>query len=155
MKSKRQIEDILVKEIEMISVTNSDRHLPKDELGDITFVLAGLLNVIMKQTNDWDPQRWIDDCIITEVHKINRIFSTSGIMIWGVTSTTEQWTDPFTFQITLNQSKRKFEAYTFKFRDNENSEITYGQYKMFPNYWLAKKRNWKHIMHHKANEEDY
>jgi len=168
MKSIDEIQKMLVSELwkslERIRSINLNLDFYNKILGDTSFLLAGLLELLLKNKyHDWDSKKWIDDSLITKVKLINYSLSIWGVMIWGITSETEQWTEPFYFEIELDPKKMNFSSYTLLFCDVENPEITYENFKQRPDNWDNKlhkdnnldsiERNWKYIINIK-NELD-
>ena len=67
-------------------------------------------------------------------------------MIWGVNDTTEQWTEPFIFEIELTKDEVSYRDFTFLFGDLDNSEISYEDFRDNRDYWTDNNRNWKYII---------
>ena len=78
------------------------------------------------------------------------------MIIWGVENHTEQWAEPFYFDITLNESFTDFTKYTLLFGDLDHPEITYGEYTVNRNLWGQdyysndnwdpSEQNWRYII---------
>lgn len=116
-------------------------------LGNTSFLLAGLLESLLKvKFNDWDNNSWIDDSLITniEIKKNNMIID--GVMIWGRDNTTEQWTDPFSFDIELQNNRINFNKFTIRFCDLEKHGISYEKFKNNRKYWDSIDINWKYVI---------
>lgn len=114
-------------------------------LGETSFLLAALLQRQLEKTIlDWDRQKWIDDSLI-EKYVISGN-SIGGIMIWGLETTTEQWTDPFYFHADFSKDNLHLKNYTFLFCDLEREEISYIEFNKNRNYWNLSNRNWKYII---------
>jgi hypothetical protein len=151
MKTSREIQQMLVSEL----LARSENILGLKEkplyynkvLGDTSFLLAGLLNSLMTENeiNDWGVQKWIDDCLLMDAQIHVDQIRFWGIVIWGIEGTTEQWTDPFYFEMELQEDEQTFSHFTFLFRDEEMTEITYSDFRMNREYWKIKDRNWKYV----------
>lgn len=153
MKSIKEIQEMLVSEL-LKSLVNVNKSLKlnlgyyNETLGDSSFLLAGLLGQILKKRyNDWDIRKWMDDCLLTNIKLNNNILSISGVMIWGIENMSEQWTEPFYFEMKLNHDQTDFIKYTFLFSDLDNTEISYDEYRHNRSYWKSLlERNWKYII---------
>ncbi|MEM6737678.1 MAG: hypothetical protein AAF620_16565, partial [Bacteroidota bacterium] len=121
-------------------------------LGDTSFLLAGLLGMLLKLRGDWDLKKWLDDSLIIGVKLNKSKLSIWGVMIWGMENTTEQWTDPFYFEIELGNEQPDFNEYTFMISDLDNPEIPYEEFRMNRNYWGQTERNWKYVINQKVND---
>ena len=131
-----------IKEIETLLKSELNQHLDKiksnsildcfnDKLEDTSFILAGLLNMLLKNNNPNWKEKWIDDSLITKVKFDNDKISIWGIMIWGKDDTTEQWTEPFYFE-TFSSN---FKQYFFLFGDLDCPEIRYEEFNQNRNFW--------------------
>jgi len=151
VKSIEEILTMLVHELEKYG-HKIDRNSRKNEyyneqLGDTSFLLAGLLELLLKENiTEWDKEKWIDDSLITKIEINNDKLTIEGIMIWGIENTTEQWTDPFCFEIESFISKIDFKKITFLFGDWDYPEVSYEEFKKHRNFWGANDRNWKYII---------
>lgn len=131
-------------EVESISTTLTCYN---EILGDTSFLLAGLLESLLKTNySDWDRKKWIDDSLITNVVIRNDKVIIEGIMIWGREGTTEQWTDPFIFEIEFLKDEISFRRFTFWFCDLEMDEISYEEFRTHRDYWNARSGNWKYVI---------
>lgn len=151
MKPIKDIISMLVNElINHIDKIDSKRIIQiyyNDILGDTSFLLAGLLESLLKKNySDWSNKKWIDDSLITKVDLRNDILKISGVMIWGIENKTEQWTEPFLFEITLVKQKASFKEFTFLFGDLNFQALIYESYKDNTDYWKNTDRNWKYII---------
>ncbi len=151
MKSIKEILGMLVRElikhIDKIKSINPMSIYYNEILGDTSFLLAGLLELLLKKNyNEWDERKWIDDSLITNVIMQNNKLIIEGVMIWGKTDTTEQWTDPFSFEIELLNNKTSFKEFTFLFCDLDNPEITYENFRDNRDYWARTNRKWKYVI---------
>lgn len=157
MKSIVEIENMLIVELKecLHSISeNVSLDYYNELLGDSSFLLAGLLeSQLKKKFVDWNDKKWIDDSLLTKV-KINKTkLSIWGIMIWGKEDTTEQWTEPFYFEITFSRNFEKFEQYSFLFGDLNEPAITYEEFSDNRDYWAKNSvnRNWKYIINSNAS----
>ncbi len=154
MKKLKEIESMLVVELQnnLENVPNLDDHLIyyNDVLGDSSFLLAALLSQLVEKENDWNLERWIDDSLLTEINLTDNKLSIKGVMIWGIENSTEQWTDPFYFEIVFTEDTPNFKEYTFLFCDIDTPEISYEEFNDNRNYWENGFRNWKYILNHQS-----
>ena len=156
-KSIREIEVMLASELwECLSRISSMK--PKlgyynETLGDTSFLLAGLLDSILKIKDDWDSKKWLDDSLLMKVKLNHNKLSLWGVIIWGKENVTDQWTDPFYFEIKLGQTKPEFNEYTFLFADLDKPEISYENFSENRNYWNpSDDRNWKYVINQKNSK---
>ncbi len=100
-------------------------------LGDSSFLLAGLLGVLLKKkVREWDSEtRWMDDSLITAVRLFGKKLTLDGVMIWGKIGTTEEWVDRFSFEIEPLFDRLATQRLRFSFCDENTSEVTYEEYK--------------------------
>lgn len=116
-------------------------------LGDTSFILAGLLESHLNgEFDDWDKEKWMDDCLITNAEIDEGELSLSGVMIWGIESVTAQWTAPFFFKIELDEDRKDYFKYAFLFGDLDLPEIPYEYFRQNRNCWNSFERNWKYII---------
>ena len=150
MKKIQEIEEMIVSELNTYLERN-EVIIPKlnyynDLLGDTSFLLAGLLESLLKtKANHWNTDSWIDDSLLTEITVSNNILSIKGIIIWGLEDTTSQWTEPFSFTIKLLQNKIISIDYTISFGDLDNPPITYEEFNKNRNYWDNNPKNWNYV----------
>ena len=124
---------------------NPKQNYYNEILGDTSFLLAGLLQSLLKQReNDWEKNRWIDDSLIPKVIMHNQEVCIEGVMIWGIEYITEQWTSPFSFNLKLIDDRSDFEKFTFLFYDSDQPEISYEIFKVERDFWNRRKKNWKY-----------
>jgi hypothetical protein len=131
--------------------------IPKDyyneDMGDTSFLLAGLLESLLKRNDDWDKSKWFDDSLLTNVILQNDILTIAGVMIWGRYKGTEQWTEPFSFQILISE-KSNFKEYTFLFSDKNRPALSYTEFRKNRDYWVANTTgDWKYVISQKVIEE--
>lgn len=151
MKTIKEIFIMLVDELtshidKIKSITRTPLYF-NEILGDTSFLLAGLLGALLKKNFDeWDDRKWFDDCFITKVLLQNDKLKFYGVMIWGKNDTTEQWTEPFIFELELPNEEVNYRDFNFLFGDLDNSEITYEDFRDNRDYWANNNRNWKYII---------
>lgn len=152
MKSAKEIKEMLLKELwnykKSIGSLKLEAMYYNDHLGDTSFLLAGLLGELLKSRDDWDSTKWLDDSLLRKVHLNKSKLSIWGVMIWGTESTTEQWVDPFFFEVDLCNSLTHF---TFMLGDVNKPEIPYKEFRMDRTYWNQDERDWRYII---CQEED-
>lgn len=161
MKSVKELQKMLVSELcnslDRIRTNKGKMDFYNGILGDTSFLIAGLLESLLKlKFDEWDPRKWIDDSLLTNINLNKNKLSIWGVMIWGMENETEQWTEPFYFEIDLNPNKLDFSIYTFLYCDLDNPEISYENFKESPDYWDKQldmnnnlnftERNWKYII---------
>ena len=156
MKSVEEIQVMLVSELwNCLSRIKSIRlglDYYNEIMGDTSFLLAGLLGSLLSSKGDWDYNKWMDDSLLAKVKLNENKLSIWGVMIWGIENTTEQWTDPFYFEIELNQTEPDFKEYTFLFSDLNKSEIPYEEFSENRNYWEpSNEREWEYVINRKNN----
>lgn len=122
-------------------------------LGDTSFLLAALLGVLLeKEDNDWDSERWFDDSLLTRVDFNEDKISLCGVMIWGIDSDTEQWTEPFYCELDFDSTG--INNYLFLFSDRQIGAVTYTDFNRdrsiwnfeyyFDDQWLPINSMWKY-----------
>jgi hypothetical protein len=152
MKSTKEITSMLVYElvnhVDKLKLNNQVRGYYNEILGDTSFLLAGLLeSLLKKEFSEWNRNgKWIDDSLISNVTINNDKLNLDGIMIWGMENITEQWTDPFSFSIELVREEMSFKEFTFLFGDLNTPSITYEQFTHDRGYWIKNKRGWKYVI---------
>lgn len=151
MKSTNEILSMLAGEIlnrhDAIIAINKETYYYNEILGDVSFLLGGLLESLLKKNfSHWNKEKWIDDCLISNVVTQDNKLKIEGIMIWGIKKTTEQWTDPFSFEIESLKSETNFKAYIFSFCDLDKPEITYEVFRNRRDYWAKDNRKWKYVI---------
>jgi hypothetical protein len=151
MKSIEEIQQMLVtaitKHLDESKVAPRENGYVNDVLGSTSAILAVLLDdLLVERYPEWENNKWMDDSLIIKATRQNEKVGIWGVMIWGVDDTTEQWTDPFYFDMELLPDGSGFKRYTFLFCDLNNPEITVGEYRKDRSYWDIKDRNWKYII---------
>ena len=157
MKSVKEIQVMLVSELwnclSRIKSMKSTLGYYNENMGDTSFLLAGLLGSQLKLKDDWDAKKWIDDSLLMKINLNQNKLSILGVVIWGVEDVTDQWTDPFYFEIELEQTKPDFKEYTFLFSDLNKPEISYEEFRNNPNYWEPfNEREWKYVIKQKTSK---
>lgn len=137
----------LVKHLDKIKSINQEQVYYNEILGDTSFLLAGLFESFLKKNySEWNGRRWIDDSLITNVLIQKNKLKIDGIMIWGKKNTTEQWTDPFSFEIELLKNETNFREFTFWLCDLDIPQISYEEFRDNRDYWARTNRNWKYVI---------
>lgn len=143
MKSLTELEHLLYLEIthHIEKVKLSERVDYNNLMGDTSILLTLILEKYLLKGEDWDRNKWLDDCLITDV-KISNNFKVSiwGIVIFGKNDTTEQWTSPLYFEVDFPYDKN----FKFLLGDKEQSDITYEEFQNNREFWLDENRNWKY-----------
>lgn len=154
MKSIEEIQLMLVNELwsylDKIKYLKIEGDYYNSTLGDTSFLLSGLLGALLKLRGDWGLSKWLDDSLLVDVKLNKSKLSIWGVMIWGVESTTEQWTDPFYFEVELGNNESEFTEYTFLLGDLNKPEISFEEFRMNRNYWGQNERDWKYIINQKS-----
>ncbi|AEE51477.1 hypothetical protein [Haliscomenobacter hydrossis] len=164
MKSIEELNEMLVCEIcQYLDEIDFDVDLEcyNELTGDVSFLLAGVLESQLKRSfNDWEPNKWIDDSLLTKIAIDGKKVSIWGVMIWGRIDTTQQWIDPFYFEMILNATCSNFVEFTFLFGEEKNIEVTYEEFNTNRNlwgggfysdiYWTPFERDWKYIINVKG-----
>jgi len=160
MKSLEEIQEMLIYEL-CNSLKNLNTGIESnyynEVMGDTSFLLAGYLEKqLRKDFQDWNKKRWIDDSLLTKVKLIENKLSIWGVMIWGVKNSTEQWTEPFYFNVFLNGSQTDFIKSILLFGDENCSEIAYEEFNQSRSFWDVGyysndswhpfERDWKYII---------
>ncbi|KUY19861.1 hypothetical protein BAZ12_03725 [Elizabethkingia miricola] len=151
MKSSQEILEMLTHELTIklnnIEFKNSLSKYYNDTLGDSSFLLAGLLESILKANyEEWsNMNKWIDDSLIMSINTQNERLTIQGIMILGEIDTTQQWIAPFLFSVELFQSKINSKKFTFLFSDSDSYDITYEEFNNH-NYQINSDIEWKYII---------
>ena len=148
----------LISEIELI-ISNYDDILNEKQgylnkySGLISAVIARILDNSLVKKTDWESEhQWIDDCLITKIDYQKHCIKIGGIMIWGTTEGTNQWTDPFYLEV-MNFKNLSDTALIFLFADSEMESLPYETFSrnreiwnmpyMFDD-WNIKLRQWKY-----------
>lgn len=151
MKSAGEIFELLIQELSTYQKKSESSTVTLDYLnevlGDTSFLLAGLLESIIRNNEvEWGKDKWIDDSLLIKANFTKENLIVEGFMIWGDMKSTNQWVDPFTFQIGKFSNGSFSNEFTFFFCDLDKPEISYEKYKNERNYWSTVKRKWKYIL---------
>ena len=161
MKPLEEIEYSLVK---CLIETNNDEHNDTDMylnqiMGNTSIYLTAILHKLLLEEEEWNKKKWLDDSLLTKYSFENSVISIWGIVISGKEGTTKQWTDPFFFEMKLNNDHNNFLEYSFLFGDIENDELDYLEYTNYRgywdsgfysnNFWNPSERDWKYILNRK------
>ncbi len=147
MRSIHEINQMLLEELlsNINNINNLKNSIYYNEiLGDTSFLLAGLLNSILKKESSVDENVWIDDSLIKAIKLIDHKIFIDGVMIWGKSGTTEQWVEPFKFIMNLDKSLKNFTNYKFFFKDLNLNEISYEDFRENRDYYSHEITNWKY-----------
>ena len=88
----------------------------------------------------------MDDSLLREFELKANTVIISGVMIWGIDGTTEQWTDPFHFELEFDAERTGFKSYTFLFADISRASLTFNEYWADPYYWYHTERDWEYVI---------
>ena len=153
MKPAKEILELLLEELNEhlggINLSDKKAGLYYDYnsiLGNVSFLLAGLLQSILKKNGKKeDKGKWFDDSIITNITFIENTFIFDGVMIWGKDSG-NQWTDLFRFEIELLQHGFS-DRFIFYFASLIYPEILYEEFADNRHYWNdMDDEKWKYII---------
>lgn len=147
MKSANEISQML--SVELLNHINNINTISNslyynEVLGDTSFLLAGLLDILIKNDTQISQKIWIDDSLINNIELINKTVFIKGVMIWGKENTTEQWVDPFKFTSKFNHDSSNFINYSFFFKDLYTNEISYEEFRDNRNYYSKEIKKWKY-----------
>ena len=144
MKTLQELQDLLLLEIKqnmhkIKSVTKNTYY--NKFMGDTSIILTSILEEFLLAENDWDDKKWLDDALLTNVELLfDDKIVISGIIIWGQDNTTMQWTEPFRFQMNLNNSNE----YEFLFGDSKLKELEYEKFLINREYWNKVRIDWRY-----------
>lgn len=152
MKSLEEFKEMLESDLNLsIPVI---RNLTKPELyynqylDGVSYKLVALLEIhLRKDGNEWDSAKWMDDCLITDFWLTDGELSLGGIVIWGIGgTTTEQWTEPFFFEVALENYQVDFSRYLFLFGDIDKEAVSYTKFNKKRSIWDQDDRDWQYII---------
>ncbi len=111
-------------------------------LGNTSFLLAGLLEAMLRKNDTkWD-RKWIDDSLISNIIiEEGKRMRIGGIMIWGEINMTKQWVSPFCFEIEFH--KEKVKDFIFLYADDKD-KLTYEKFRDNRNHWENSNIVWKY-----------
>lgn len=160
MKSLKELKEMLFDEF--------DKHLFKADLsknlgyynevcGDASFIIAAILDKKLEERGEyWNTETdWVDDCLLTRINLEEQKLSIWGIMIWGKSNTTKQWTDSFYFELDwINGSSFRDGQMKFLFGDKNEESLIYSDFANDRGFWdrdfykddtwNIEEREWKH-----------
>ncbi|WP_460473296.1 hypothetical protein [Emticicia fontis] len=116
--------------------------------GYTSSILAGILEQLLNESYNWGTYtgKWMDDALIEDFNLYENKLSINGVMIWGIRHTTEQWVEPFYFDVTLrknkNSKKVNMSIYNLYFGNTDNPAIPYSYFTKKREYWQQDLRNW-------------
>lgn len=105
-------------------------------LDDISHLIAGILHIELSEKKMWSSNKWIDDCLMTNVILDYKKTTIKGVMIWGIDDydTMQQWTDPFCFELFYNEETKMFN-YLFALGNQHKEELDYDAFASNRIYW--------------------
>ena len=150
MKSKKEFKLMLVQELEshwQFIARNQNIDYYNLYLGDVSFLVAGLFEHVLREQKAWNTEKWLDDSLLTEcVLNIDNLIL-GGVMISGIEGTTVQWTEPFNLEIGIEQDKLKQTDYLFKYGDKNSLPITYSEFNNNRDHWRRSVVNeWEYVI---------
>jgi|SRR5665213_1788897 len=83
----------------------NERISEDDGLREVSSCLSRLLSHRLKGSDEWDRYKWVDaisPCTADKVSPIHLEFT--GLVIWGLRDTSEEWIDPFSASIQVIDS---------------------------------------------------
>jgi len=150
MKTIAELEDMLA--VELSPFITEGRSIPQvskyynEPLGDVSFILGGILKAHLKEKHtQWFVNgKWIDDTLIETFNYNYPIVEMSGVVIWGISGDTEQWTDPF--RIVIELAKEGMAKYTILFGDVLRTSLKFSDFKYNRDYWKGSEPDWDYII---------
>lgn len=153
MKSTEELKKVLIKELnkslKVIQSTEKGSNPYCNEIFDnTTYILAGIAHKLLDEYYNWGNQfrKWMDDALISDFNLDESKLFIKGVMIWGEGRSTEQWVEPFYFNIALRKNKVSMtvniKEYNLFFGDANNPAIPYGYFSGKREYWEQQERNW-------------
>lgn len=158
MKSLKEIEELLItelnKSISELGRVTSDRDYYNEMMGDTSFILVALLESHLRDRSEgWNGGKWMDDSLIEKVTLNKNRMIIEGIAIWGVADSTEQWTEPFYFEIETNEGAVDSAHYAFLFGDQDMNEVNYVYFRNNRGCWNRPDRNWRDVVYVKNDKK--
>jgi hypothetical protein len=86
------------------------------DLREVSGCLARLLSHRLKDSDEWDPYKWMDaisPCTAETVSPTH--LELTGLVIWGLRGTTKEWIDPFSASIQITDSSTRPLRYNLLF----------------------------------------
>ncbi len=137
MKSLEELETMLLDEVKSY-INREDNNISNGYYNQLTGNMSVILTLIffrhVSGNNDWD-YGWLDDSLLTKVEEHYDKFRIWGIMIRGKDGTTEQWTDPFYFEIKSNNKYDDYSEYSFLYGEKENDDVSYTEFNHDRRIW--------------------
>jgi hypothetical protein len=144
----------LISGVEKLSLINTKPVYYNELFGDTSFLLTGLLELMLKKKfDDWEEDKWFDDSLLSSARFSNSTLTLGGVIIWGREDTSQRWTDPFSFQIDLRVDEKNYKRYAFLFGHVNDQEVTYEEFIDDHGYWDNREKDWKYIIHSDNLEE--
>lgn len=162
MKSIKEIEIMLLEEVckktRKIEILGDEVRYYNESMGDVSFLLAGLLHQHLKTPSfEWCDKNWIDDCLLTGVQRVEDEVSICGTVIWGKEGANSQWVEPFFFKMKLDCDNSIQYRYVLMFGDLNCAELTYEEFSQnrevfdieccTSNYCNSHERQWKYVIY--------
>lgn len=161
MKSLKELESMLLEEIKSYSIrenSNFDNGYYNDVSGSMSLILTMIFSKLITNNEEW-VYGWLDDSLLTNIKEVDNRFCVWGIMIRGKDGTTEQWTDPFYFEIKPNDEFKSYSEYSFLYGEKNNDDVTYTEFNKYRGVWdfgfysdetwNPSERNWTFILNKK------
>ena len=144
MKTLDELILILIEDLNQVDLNPKDTFLNYNmQLGDVSAIIASILDKRL-ELEKWDSKKnWMDDCLINKFIVEESIFKFWGVMIWGGSNGSEQWTDPFYFEFA-NDVNGKSSGF-FYFQDTESESLIYSEFIRTREVWdefYYKDRDW-------------
>ena len=147
MKSIEELEEMLVAELydslDVLRRAGPDSSYTK-LMGSTGELLSYILQAVLeRQVAEWSKTgKWTDGSLLHDVELDNNHLAIEGIMFWG-RHTSEQWTDPFYFEIELDPLQKWYTEYVFLFGDQDKIEENFDPR---PYKWKRDQRKWKYYI---------
>lgn len=142
VKSIKEIETMLTSDL----CVNADKVDCSDDgqlyysilMGDVSFVLAGLLHQHLKAPRfDWCKKKWIDDCLLLKCARNKNGIDIFGSAIWGREGVNSQWVELFFFNAELDCDRKVLLDYVIMFGDASRAELKYEDFLQHRECWSA------------------
>lgn len=149
MKSIEELQGKIVEDIkdnlDIIKTAKKTSAYYNNLFGRCSYILAGILEQFMDaKYDDWDKEIWFDDSLISDFNLENDNISFGGVMIWGKLNISDQWVDPFYFNIQLNDNEIGFNNYSILFADLNSPSISYENFAKNRDYFDRIEKDWKY-----------
>lgn len=117
----------ILREKQSILLHHTPMRYYNELLDGASSILAALLEALLhEQDEEWAGAKWVDDSLLTQVSVDGDVVCIAGMMIWGRGGATEQWVDPFFFEISLADHS----DYKCWLGDEKAEEVTYRYYSL-------------------------